>query len=112
MNIGELRKTGDILYIDIKTDLSAEYISEFKKISETALNQSKKIVFNFQKLNYICSSGLSVLSALYKTSLEKGAQLRMMQLDPKVKVLFDRIRLTTLIPYCDDEEKAAQSFLS
>lgn len=71
----------------------------------------KKIVLNLGDVSYIDSSGIGELVSCYTTALNKGAQLRLMNLTSKVKELLTITKLLTVFGETyTDERKAIASF--
>jgi anti-sigma B factor antagonist len=72
----------------------------------------KKIVLNMAEVHYIDSSGLGELIAALTTIKQRGAQMKLMKLTPRVKDLVQLTKVHSLFEVFPDEESAVRSFAS
>ena len=71
MNI-EQKRNGGALTIAPEGYLDTTTVPELKAVLETALNGVTELTFDFEKLEYISSSGLRLLLLAQKTMNEQG----------------------------------------
>ena len=68
------------------------------------------MVINFEKVSYVDSSGLATIVEIFKKLRAYGGALKLVNLSPKVKGLFEITKLEKLFDISDDEEEAIKSF--
>ena len=83
--------------------------------AETALNLLmdqgvKKILVNFEDLDFIASSGLRVLLATAQRLKGDGGELRVCSLNETVQEVFDISGFSTLLSVFENEESALDTF--
>jgi anti-sigma B factor antagonist len=90
--------------IDINTS------PEFKKIFDRIVASGKeKIVLNFREVSYVDSSGLATLVEILKGLRAYGGKLKLTNLSPKVKGLFEITKLEKLFDITPEEEEAVKA---
>ncbi len=68
------------------------------------------LVLNMDQVEYMSSSGFRVAIALLRRLKDKNGLLKICNLRPAVRRIFDVIELTTLFEIYDSEEEAIKSF--
>lgn len=91
--------------IDLNT--SPQLKKEFEKIVGA---KAKKVLINFSSVTYVDSSGLATIVEIFKKLKSYGGILKLSNLSPKVKNLFEITKLEKLFDIQDDEEEAIKSF--
>jgi anti-sigma B factor antagonist len=81
-----------------------------KTLDKVISSKKKKILVNFKDVVYIDSSGLATLVEFLKNIKAYGGRLKISNLSPKVKSLFEMTRLEKLFDIAQDETEAVQSF--
>ena len=79
-------------------------------IRESIDNGQTRILLDLGDVNYIDSSGLGELVAAYTTARNRGAQLKLLNVDKKVHDLLQLTKLYTVFDIYDQETKALVSF--
>jgi anti-sigma B factor antagonist len=79
-------------------------------IRESIDNGQTRILLDLGDVNYIDSSGLGELVAGYTTAANRGAQLKLLNVDKKVHDLLQLTKLYTVFDIYDNETKALASF--
>jgi len=69
-----------------------------------------RIVVEFGDLSYISSAGLGVLLGMLQEVREKDGDLKLANMSPKIRNLFDMLGFSRLIRIYDDLESAKQAF--
>jgi anti-sigma B factor antagonist len=70
----------------------------------------KKIVLNLTQISYLDSTGICELTSSYTTITNKGGQLALLGLNPRVEDLLRITKLYTIFNVFADEDKAIKSF--
>lgn len=89
----DLKKDGELLFVDLQGDLDINSNKEFKE-KVNSVQGIKKIIVNCENLSYIDSTGLGAFISIYKNIKEKGEKLVITGLKPHIKKIF-------LITYLD-----------
>ena len=85
---------------------------DIKKAFDKLISKKEpKIVINFAKVTYVDSSGLATLVELLKNMRAYGGRMRLANLSPKVKSLFEITKLDKLFEILADEAEAISTFV-
>jgi len=99
-----------VCYIDGEIDINTA--PEIKKHFEKVLSKkAPKIVINFSKVTYVDSSGLATLVEILKSMRIYGGKMRLSNLSPKIKSLFEITKLEKLFDIAADEAQAISDFI-
>jgi len=100
-----------VTIIDIVGDIDSEHAPKFKMEIESIINKGNyNSILNFRGVNYINSTGLGVVAAALKKSKENKGELKVLNLNPAVKEIFELIRFTKIIKVYNDEKEAIESY--
>jgi len=69
-----------------------------------------RIIVEFGDLSYISSAGLGVLLGMLQEVRDKNGDLKLANMSPKIRNLFDMLGFSRLIRIYDDQEAAKQAF--
>ena len=83
----DLKKDGELLFVDLQGDLDINSNKEFKE-KVNSVQGVKKIIVNCENLSYIDSTGLGAFISIYKHIKEKGEKLVITSLKPHIKKIF------------------------
>lgn len=83
----DLKKDGELLFVDLQGDLDINSNREFKE-KVNSVQGVKKIIVNCENLSYIDSTGLGAFISIYKHIKEKGEKLVITGLKPHIKKIF------------------------
>ena len=83
----DLKKEGELLFVDLQGDLDINSNKEFKE-KVNSVQGVKKIIVNCENLSYIDSTGLGAFISIYKHIKEKGEKLVITGLKPHIKKIF------------------------
>jgi len=98
-----------ILSLQGRLDLtSAPQLKEASK--EVLINQSKKMILNMNKVDFINSSGLGALVSVLKDVRNNQGSMRLTNLAPYVKEIFDITQLSNIFEIYPDDKRALTSF--
>jgi anti-sigma B factor antagonist len=107
------RSNEQVQILDLKGELDAHTASEleaaFQKCQDEERNQ---IVVNGENLQYISSAGLGVFMAYIEEVREKGGDIKIASLQPKVFNVFDLLGFPMLFDIVESEDEAVQKFQS
>jgi len=92
--------------IDINT--SPDIKKSFDKLIS---KKTPKIVINLSKVTYVDSSGLATLVEILKNMRAYDGRLRLTNLAPKIKSLFEITKLEKLFEIMADEGEALSTFV-
>ena len=111
MAIKAENKNGMIVcYVDGEIDINTA--PDIKKGFEKILaKKAPKIVINLNKVTYVDSSGLATLVEILKLMRSYGGKMRLSNLSPKIKSLFEITKLDKLFEIMADEVEAISTFI-
>lgn len=106
------RNVGDISIIDISGRIAlgegADMLREMvRELTETG---QRKILLNLHNVGYVDSSGLGELIKAHTTALNRGGQLKLVDVSKRVTDLLNTTRLNLVLAIEADEATALQSF--
>lgn len=105
------RANGAVQMLDLKGELDAHTASELEAAIEKCLDDSNvQIITNGANLQYISSAGLGVFMAYIEEVREKGGDIKIAALQPKVFNVFDLLGFPMLFDIVDSEEEALAKF--
>ena len=82
-----------------------------KAFDKLIAKKEPKVVVNFSKVSYVDSSGLATLVEVLKNMRQYGGRLRLTNLSPKIKSLFEITKLEKLFDIVAEEEEAVSTFM-
>ena len=92
-----LNKDTGTITIVIDEPLNALHLKELQdEVDSLTLGFGTKLIFDCAGMDYICSSGLRIFLTMQKTAKEAGTELRIRNLQPNVKNVFDMTGFTAL----------------
>ncbi len=95
--------------ISIEGRIDTTNYNEFEsKVNEVAGVNTKFIVLNCEKMNYISSSGLRVFLILQKKMMASGGVLKICCLQPTIKEIFDISGFSSIFTIAENCEKALE----
>lgn len=107
----EIEEIKDIAIIHLKGLLDAHnsvmFSEAFNKVTEDGIF---KIVVNFEHLEYLGSSGLEVILSKVRSFRDRGGDIRLAAMSPKIYRIFDLLGLSTFFKIYGTFDEAVQSF--
>ena len=82
-----------------------------KSLDKLLQAKTPKVIVNLSKVTYVDSSGLATLVEILKNMRSYGGRLRLTNLSPKVKSLFEITKLEKLFEIMADEQEAISNFV-
>ncbi|HEX3745885.1 MAG TPA: STAS domain-containing protein [Bryobacteraceae bacterium] len=106
------RETADATILDLSGRITlGEGLGDLRdSIRESLAGNRKHIVLNLADVSYIDSSGLGQLIGSYATVTDRGGQMKLVNLQKKVKDLMQITKLLTVFQTYDTESAALASF--
>ena len=106
------RQVGDVTVVDVAGRITlGEGSSALRDSLRDMINKNqKKILLNLGEVNYIDSSGIGELVSGFTTVTNSGGQLKLLNLNKRVKDLLQITKLYTVFDVHEDEAGAIRSF--
>ncbi len=105
----ENRGDVSVCYIEGEVDINTAP-SIKKTFDKITREKSSKVAINFKDVSYVDSSGLATLVEILKNMRTYGGKLKLTNLSPKIKSLFEITKLDKLFDIVSQEEDAISSF--
>jgi len=100
----------DHLVITVEGRLDTTQSDGFEKqVMDVLKDNHKKVVLDCKGLNYISSSGLRVFLILQKKMAAAGGALKICNLQPSIKEIFDMSGFSMIFSLYDDLDAALQA---
>ena len=105
------REAGSVQILDLQGDLDAHTAPDFEAAIKRCLESDKHdIVVHGTSLEYISSAGLGVFMAYIEEVRDRGGDIKISALKPRVYNVFDLLGFPVLFDIVDTEEAAVQKF--
>jgi anti-sigma B factor antagonist len=106
------RQVGDVSVMDVAGRITlGEGSSALRDAMRDMVSKNqKKILLNLGEVSYIDSSGIGELVSGFTTVTNSGGQLKLLNLNKRVKDLLQITKLYTVFDVHDDEAGAIRSF--
>lgn len=105
------KKIGDrlVVYLEGRLDVTVATEVEEQLIKLIDEDGEKHIVLNLEQVEYMSSSGFRACIAILRKLKQREGSLRLSNIRPSVKRIFDVIELTSLFDIYDTEDEAARA---
>jgi anti-sigma B factor antagonist len=87
-----------------------EETSELRDQVKALISEGGRVVLNLGEVNYIDSSGLGTLVALYTSARTAGGAIKLARLTRRIGDLLQVTKLLTVFEVYETEEEAVESF--
>jgi anti-sigma B factor antagonist len=106
------RQVGDVTVIDAAGRITlGDGSSAFRDLIKDMVGKgNKKILLNLGEVSYIDSSGIGELVSAYTTVSNSGGELKLLNLNKRVKDLLQITKLYTVFQVHEDEAAGVRSF--
>lgn len=106
------RKVQDVTILEVPSRLTiGAGDSDIRSaVIEALAEGSRKIVLDCSKVSRMDSSGVGELVAAYTSTANKGGELRLLDLSPKVAQVLQVTRLAGILESYDSEDAVVESF--
>lgn len=104
-------KRGNVVVVEVSGDaLDASNVQQFRADVSRSVDGQNEIVLDLAGVKFVDSSGIgALLSVLRKTNALSG-DVKLCNLQPNVKSLFELVRMTRLFETFDSADEAVASF--
>ena len=101
----------DICLVSIEGNIALDGVNEAKAYLKTHLDSPdiKGLVINFEKVNFIDSSGIGLIVSIFKTMQQKDGQFGLTNLSKKNEEIFSITRLNKILNIYQSEEEALKA---
>ena len=108
----EIRTIGDVQILDCsgQITLGEGTMTIRNTVRDIMQSGAKKIILNLADINYIDSSGVGELVSTYTSVVNKGGQLKLLNLTKKIRELLTITKLLTVFDVSDNEQTMLASF--
>lgn len=106
------RVEGGICLVSIEGNIALDGVNEAKSYLKPHLESPDitSLVINFDKVNFIDSSGIGLIVSIFKTMQQKEGQFALTNLSKKNEEIFSITRLNKILNIYDSEEEAVKNF--
>ena len=102
---------GDINIIGLQGRLDLTSASELKDASRDIIEKENcRLILNMEAVDFINSSGLGALVSILKDVRTSKGTLKLSNLAPYVKEIFDITQLSNIFDICENDQIARSSF--
>ena len=106
------RQVGDVTVVDAVGRITlGDGASTFRDtVRDLAAAGQKKLLLNLAEVSYIDSSGIGEMVSVYTTVSGQGGQVKLLNLNKRVKDLLQITKLYTIFEVFEDEASAVRSY--
>ena len=105
------RKNGAVQILDLSGELDAHTAAELEAaIQKCIADEDVRIIVHGGELQYISSAGLGVFMAFIEEVRERGGDIKIASLQPRVYNVFDLLGFPVLFDIVESEEEALTRF--
>ncbi len=106
------RKVGDVVVLDLEGKiLIGDGCQEMRDAICSSLDAgNNKILLNLSGVSYMDSTGLGEVIRNYKTVIDKGGKLKLLNLTSRIRDLMSMTKLLTVFEVFESEQEALKSF--
>jgi anti-sigma B factor antagonist len=90
------------------TQLDAGNVDDFKQSIAPTLEEAKKMVLDFKKVQFVDSSGCGAILSCLKHLTQAGGDLALCEVNPPVRTVFELIRLHRICHIVNTREDAVK----
>jgi len=108
------RFKNDIVIFDIEGEIKRSDITDVtlhQLVKEQLEAGRRKILLNFDRVEFIDSFGVGEILASYISTHNLGGKLKLIRISKKLYLIFQVTMLTKVLDIFEDEESALKSFL-
>lgn len=103
----EISEINGVQFAELSGEIDLHVSPELrKKLHSLAQEKTPSLVVDFSGVDYIDSSGLATLIEYVREASEHGGKLVLCGMQPRVKMVFELVRLHELFTIVSDQEEA------
>jgi len=109
----QTREKNDIIIFDIEGEIRRSDITDatlHQMVKDQLEVGKRKILLNFEKVEFIDSFGVGEILASYISTHNLGGKLKLVKISNKLYLVFQVTMLTKVLEIFDDEKMAVESF--
>jgi len=111
--IVNVRQNGGVTVVDIGGRFDANSAPQVKaQLHELVEAGNTKLVVNLAKMDFVDSAGLGVLVSCLRRVAAEGGDLRLAEVPPFCRSIFELTRLTRVFDVTESEAQAKEALLS
>ena len=101
----EFLKEDKLLRIKITEDIDHHSTEKLRRMADNEITRymPRKVLFDFDKVSFMDSSGIGMIIGRYKTANMLGGTVEMTNVKPGVKKIFEMSGLLKIIPVIDNK---------
>jgi anti-sigma B factor antagonist len=107
------RQKNDIVIFDLEGEIKRSDITDVtlhQLVKEQLDSGKRKILLNFDAVNFIDSFGVGEILASYISTHNLGGKLKLVKISKKLFLIFQVTMLTKVLDIYDEEDTALKSF--
>ena len=102
---------GNLTVCHVEGEIDINTAPDIKKMFDKLITKKEpKIVINLAKVTYVDSSGLATLVEILKNMRSYGGKMKLSNMSPKIKSLFEITKLEKLFDIASSVEEAISNF--
>ncbi len=105
-----IREAGNISIIDIEGRIDINSSEIIESVGWLIKSRKKDILLNFDKVDMLDYSGISILAIAYKNVVNHKGKLKFCSVSLHIEKLFNLVRLDSIFEIYKDEETALKTF--
>jgi anti-sigma B factor antagonist len=106
-----IEKIGDVTIFAVNVDeLDAGNADDFRRAIAPVLKDCRKLVLDLGRVQFVDSRGCGAILSCLKHISPAGGDLKLCQVTPPVRMVFDLIRMDRICAIVDSREEAVQAF--
>ena len=107
----EIEKRKEIGIVHLEGLLDAHNAELFAEALTELISESfVRVIVDFEKLNYLGSSGLEVILSKIQNLRDNGGDILLVKMSPKIYKVFDLLGLTSFLKIFDSLDEAISAF--
>ena len=92
--------------------LEADNVGVFREAMANLLQDTDRVLVNMSNVTFLDSSGLGALVAIWRNISSKNGEIKLCNIGPSVRTVFEITRMHRIFEIYDGEEEALASFIS
>jgi len=106
------KREGDYSIIAVEGNIALDNVNEMKKFITPQMedNNIKGIVVNFNKVDFIDSSGIGLIVSIFKTLQKRKANFALSQMSIKNREIFSMTKLDRILFICESDDEAIKQW--
>lgn len=108
-----IEKTGnDLMVLKLNKNVTAYQLQKLKDAIQELKDkkETKNVIVDLKDVGYIDAYAIGILTAFSKELRDKGGELKLAQMNDKIKLVFDLSHLSKVYEIFDSMEEARKSF--